>query len=115
MIFRIIDKTTKLFIRDDVSFNEETEMAIDSKPPKFGYNSKWNGTDWEDTRTQEEIDALALEREKQAKIQEAKTYLSSTDWIYAKCVEENLNASEKYPSIVAKRKEMRALINEIND
>ena len=49
------------------------------------------------------------------KVQEAYTYLSSTDWIYAKCLEEGLNASEKYPSIVAKRKEMRALINELGE
>lgn len=47
------------------------------------------------------------------KIQEAKDYLSSTDWIYAKCVELNLNVSEKYPTVVEKRKAMRALINNL--
>ncbi len=37
-------------------------------------------------------------------LEEAYSYLASTDWIYAKCVEEDLIASEKYPDVVAKKK-----------
>lgn len=49
------------------------------------------------------------------RISELKEYLSSTDWIYAKCAEEGLNASEVYPDIVAKRKNARAGINKLSN
>ena len=44
-----------------------------------------------------------------------KAYLSSTDWIYAKCAEFEISAIEKYPDIVAKRKSAREEINELED
>ena len=44
------------------------------------------------------------------KKQEALDYLSSTDWIYAKCIEEGLNAIDVYPEIVAKRKQARSIL-----
>ena len=49
---------------------------------------------------------------KAEKVKEAKKYLTSTDWIYAKCVEEGLNASVVYSDVVAKRKEAREYISE---
>ena len=45
------------------------------------------------------------------RIAELKEYLSSTDWIYAKCSELEISAIEKYPDIVAKRKSAREEIN----
>lgn len=32
MILRIIDKKTKLFLRDDFTFDEETEIGLDVQP-----------------------------------------------------------------------------------
>ena len=52
MILRIIDKETKLFIRDDFDYNEETEMAIDvemQQPPikaRPGICPMWDGEKW---------------------------------------------------------------------
>ena len=46
------------------------------------------------------------------KVQEAKDYLTSTDWIYAKCVEENLDANIVYSGVVSRRKEAREYIRE---
>ena len=52
MLKRIINKETKLFIRDDFYFDEETEMAIDVEmqhPPikaKSGVCPMWNGERW---------------------------------------------------------------------
>ena len=58
MILRIIDKETKLFIRDDFHYNSETEIAL-TAPPSMGlFKPKWNGVAWEEGATQEYIDSL---------------------------------------------------------
>ena len=46
MIKRIIDKQTKLFIRDDFDFDEETEIGLEVEPAQGFYWPKWNGTEW---------------------------------------------------------------------
>ena len=46
MILRIIDKETKLFIRDDFDFEEETEIGLETAPAQSFYWPKWNGTEW---------------------------------------------------------------------
>lgn len=43
---RIIDKETKLFIRDDVTFNPETEIGLEVEPAQGFYLPRWNGTEW---------------------------------------------------------------------
>ena len=43
---RIIDKETKLFIRDDFNFNPETEIGLEVEPAQGFYWPKWNGTEW---------------------------------------------------------------------
>lgn len=64
---------------------------------------------------QEELDRLANEQ----KVQEAKSYLASTDWIVVKLQETQLLSSDisemltKYSTELAKREECRALINEL--
>ena len=58
MIKRIIDKETKLFIRDDVTFNEETEIGLEVEPCEGLYLPKWNGTKWVEGMAQEEIQAI---------------------------------------------------------
>lgn len=51
-MLRIIDKQTKLFIRDDFEFNEETEIGIDveiPQPPikaKSGVCPMWDDEKW---------------------------------------------------------------------
>ena len=57
-ILRIINKQTKLFIRDDFTFNEETEVALDVPPAQALHLPKWNGTEWVESMVQEEIDLL---------------------------------------------------------
>lgn len=64
---------------------------------------------------QEELDRLANEQ----KIQEAKNYLVSTDWIVVKLQEAKLLETDitemltKYSTELTKREEARALINEL--
>ena len=55
---RIIDKQTKLFIRDDFTFNEETEIGLEVDPAQGFYKPKWNGESWVEGATQEYIDSL---------------------------------------------------------
>ena len=45
-MLRIIDKQTKLFIRDDLNFNAETEIGLEVEPSQGLYNPRWTGTEW---------------------------------------------------------------------
>ena len=65
MIKRIIDKETKLFIRDDFDFNTETEIGMEVAPAQGLYIPKWNGESWEEGATQEYIDNLKAQAEPQ--------------------------------------------------
>ena len=49
MILRIIDKETSLFIRDDFTFDEETEIGLEVAPAQGLYAPKWDGTQWIET------------------------------------------------------------------
>ena len=55
---RIIDKTTNLFLRDDFSHDEETEIGLEVEPAQGLYQPRWNGEAWEEGATQEYIDSL---------------------------------------------------------
>ena len=58
MLLRIIDKETQLFLRDDFTFDEETEIGLDTEPSQGLYVPKWDGEKWTEGTTQEEIDEL---------------------------------------------------------
>lgn len=58
MIKRIIDKQTKLFIRDDFNFDEETEIGLEVEPSQGLHIPKWNGETWVEGATQEYVDSL---------------------------------------------------------
>ena len=69
---RIINKTTKSFIRDDFDYDTETEIALNVTPAQGLYKPKWSGEisedeegnitvgdgEWVEGATQEEIDEL---------------------------------------------------------
>ena len=55
---RIIDKQTRLFKRDDFDYDEETEIGLNVEPSQGLYLPKWNGTEWVEGMSQEEIDLL---------------------------------------------------------
>lgn len=42
MIYRIIDKETKLFLRDDFTWNAETEIGLDVPPAQGFTHPKWH-------------------------------------------------------------------------
>ena len=42
---RIIDKNG-LFLRDDFTFDESTEIGLDVEPAQGLYHPKWNGSEW---------------------------------------------------------------------
>ena len=62
---RIIEKQTKLFLRDDFVFNPETEIGLEVEPSQGLYSPKWNGETWEEGATQEYIDNLKAQAETQ--------------------------------------------------
>lgn len=41
-LLRIIDKTTKLFLRDDFTFDEETEIGLSVEPSQGLNQPKWD-------------------------------------------------------------------------
>lgn len=46
MLLRIIDKETHLFLRDDFTFDEETEIGLDVTPAQGLYVPKWDVEKW---------------------------------------------------------------------
>ena len=46
MLLRIIDKETGLFLRDDFTFDEETEIGLDVEPSQGLIQPKWDGEKW---------------------------------------------------------------------
>ena len=57
MILRITD-LNGLFIRDDFTFDPDTEIGLDVAPAQGFYSPKWDGKQWVEGRTQAEIDAI---------------------------------------------------------
>lgn len=49
MILRIIDQQTQLFLRDDFTFDYETEIGLDVAPAHGLYAPKWDGGKWIET------------------------------------------------------------------
>ena len=48
-MFRIIDKQTYLFIRDDFTYDLEKEIGLNVEPSQGLYTPKWNGEKWVET------------------------------------------------------------------
>ena len=67
---RIIDKQTKIFIRDDFDFDEETELGLDVTPAQGLFKPKWNDVEWIEGATQEEIDELTKPQPQEPTIEE---------------------------------------------
>ncbi len=105
MIVYVNDKTSKIKIANGLyelrgNFVQETNENSEVSYKCDAYRTKSDKVTFEELYNAERITEL-------------KEYLSSTDWIYAKCVEEGLNASEVYSDIVAKRKSAREEIGEL--
>lgn len=52
---RIINKQTGIFLRDDFTFDEETEIGLDVTPAQGFYLPKWDGEKWIEGLTDAEI------------------------------------------------------------
>ena len=49
-----------LFLRDDVVYDAEIEMAIETESPQGLYRPKWDGEKWVEDMTTDEIEALKV-------------------------------------------------------
>ena len=58
---RIINKQTGVFLRDDFTFDESTEIGLDITPAQGLYSPKWDGEKWIEGATAEEIEAISIE------------------------------------------------------
>ena len=47
-----------MFLRDDFTFNEETEIGLDVNPAQGFYHPKWDGEKWIEGLTEAEIMAI---------------------------------------------------------
>ena len=84
MLLRIIDKQTNFFIRDDFTFDEETEIGLDTEPAQGLFKPKWSGEitedeegnitvgegEWVEGATQEEIDELTKPQPQEPTLEE---------------------------------------------
>ena len=57
MILRIIDKETKLFKRDDFTFDSETEIGLNVEPSQGLIQPKWECKTVDDTEICEWVEA----------------------------------------------------------
>lgn len=57
-MLRIINKQTKIFLRDDFTFDKEAEVGLEVEPSQGLHLPRWNGETWEEGATQEYIDSL---------------------------------------------------------
>lgn len=83
-MLRIIDKETRLFIRDDFSYDAETEIGLNVIPVQGLFKPKWSGEiakdeegnitvsegEWIEGATQEEIDELTKPQPQEPTIEE---------------------------------------------
>ena len=83
-VLRVIDKQTKLFIRDDFTFDKKTEIGLDTEPAQGIHKPKWSGElsegeevnitvgegEWVEGATQEEIDELTQSQPQEPTIEE---------------------------------------------
>ena len=83
-MLRIIDKQTKLFIRDDFTYDEEIEYGLNTEPSQGLYKPKWSGEiteddegnitvgegEWIEGATQEEIAELTKPQPQEPTIEE---------------------------------------------
>ena len=84
MLLRVIDNKTKLFIRDDFTYNDELEYGLNTEPAQGFYKPKWSGEitedeegiitvsegEWVEGATQEEIDELTKPQPQEPTIEE---------------------------------------------
>ena len=84
MLLRVIDNKTKLFIRDDFTYNDELEYGLNTEPAQGFYKPKWSGEitedeegniivgegEWVEGATQEEIDELTKPQPQKPTIEE---------------------------------------------
>ena len=85
-MLRIIDKETQLFIRDDFTYDEATEIGLDVAPAQSLYAPKWDGKKWIETgQAPEQVPQEPTELELlQAKIKASNEY---TDFLEEVIVE----------------------------
>ena len=106
---RIINKDTGLFIRDDFTFDEETEIGLDVEPSQGLYKPKW------DFENETWIEG-GVKPEPIITIEELKQQLADTDYKIIKCYEYQMAGKELPYDIVElseERDKIRELINEI--
>ena len=83
-VLRVIDKETNLFLRDDLSYDEATEIGLDVEPTQGLFKPKWTGEisedeegnvtvgegEWVEGATPEEIDELTKPQPHEPTIEE---------------------------------------------
>ena len=60
MILRIIDKQTNLFLRDDFTFDRETEIGLNVEPSQGLMQPKWQCETVDDTEICEWVEGTTI-------------------------------------------------------
>ena len=109
-MLRIIDKQTHLFIRDDFTYDDESEYGLNTEPAQGLYKPKWSGElsedeegnvtvgegEWVEGATQEEIDELTKPQPHepseiellQAQIQASNDYVDLLEEVVVELIQE---------------------------
>jgi len=101
MIYRIIDLTTKEFLRDDFTFNPDTELAFAKGPPR-GLHKPVLDTEnetWSEGLTDEELAIIEENKATALEKQTVITYLANTNYVsnnYSDLLKVDEDMAEKY-------------------
>ena len=109
-MLRIIDKQTKLFIRDDFTYDENLEFGLNTEPAQGLYKPKWTGEvtedeegnitvgegEWVEGATQEEIAELTKPQPQvpteidllQAQVQASSDYVDLLEEVVVELIQE---------------------------
>ena len=109
MIYRIIDKNTKEFLRDGATFDSETETGLNiytTKAPNGIHKPIWDSTTetWSEGLTDEELATIEENKANALEKQTAITYLSSTNYVsnnYNDLLKVDSTMAEKYYNSVS--------------
>ena len=69
-LYRVIDRYTGLFKRDDFIFIEENEIGLDVEPAQGLFQPKWDGEKWIEGATEIPIPAAEPQKSDEELLQE---------------------------------------------
>jgi len=110
-LYRVIDKTTGIFKRDDF-FVGESEIGLFEEPPQGFIQPKWNGTQWIEGATPTKLAEVETQRLAFTLSETNRTNIN--DFLKTAIDENKVYVALTTPTTVQKDKQIKALTRQNN-